>query len=341
MNKKIKTIIYTILTTFTLVSCSDDKDPNDRELLANEIRDGSNRIIQIPEDPSNATVASVYSVATPFIIALELTDRVKSINIQKQFTNDDPVLASKSGLIGIGNVSLESIARYNPTCLIHRSNDADTVTSVTNLGIDVLTITVENISDVKTTLLNIGKYFGKEDRATYVINWIDDQFSYVSSIVATIPQERKVTALCMGGTIGRVAGNDMLQTWMIEQAGGIPVATQGLNHNWIDVGEEQCCIWNPEYIFCTSSAARNYTKDGLLAKESMSDVKAIKNNNVYDIPTKKNSWDMPGLTIALGTLYMLRTMYPEYLSQTDFQERIDQYYTFMFGETFDGEELGY
>ena len=96
----------------------------------------------------------------------------------------------------------------------------------------------------------LGEYFGVPENAKRASEWIDKKFSYIKSIVDTIPQSERKTAMLMGGNLGRVAGSDMLQSWMIEQAGGIPVVEEGLNHNWIDIGVEKVFAYNPDVIFC-------------------------------------------------------------------------------------------
>ena len=50
---------------------------------------------------------------------------------------------------------------------------------------------------------------------------------------------------------------------------------------------------------------------------------------------------MPGISCVLGTMYMLWRMYPDYFSADELQKQIDEYYTFMFGKTYDFAYLGY
>lgn len=305
------------------------------------ITDANGREILIPDDPSAATASSVYAVATPFLVALKITDRALAINVKRQFLKKADAGLSAAGTVGNGVVDLEKLAQYNPTALIHRSNDNDTVEAVEKLGIDVICITVENMEDVKTTLRTLGKYFGAEENAEKAAEWIDKKFEYIDNIVAKIPQEERVTALVMGGELGRVAGCDMLQSWMIEKAGGIPVVKEGKDHNWITIGVEKVFEYDPEYIFCTGSTARDYSSEELLSSQAWSAVKAVKDENIFVIPCVQDPWDMPGLCAVLGTMYMLNCMYPDYFSEDDLFDQMDQYYKFMFGKTFSLEELGY
>jgi len=309
---------------------------------AGTVTDGSGAVLTIPENNTESTIASVYAVSVPFIVALGLSDRVKAINVKSRFWTDNDEALAKAGTVGRGAVDLEALAEIAPDVLIHRSNDTKTVEAVSALGIDVLCIKGENLDDIKYTLSLMGEYFGVAGRADEVCRWMDSKFAYIDSIVASIPEDGKVTALVMGGELGRVAGGDMLQSWMIEKAGGTCVA-DGIeaDHNWTDVGLETVFKWNPDFLFCTGSTALEYSVDGLYSDSSWSAVKAVQNGHVYRVPASIDAWDMPGISCVIGTMYMLWRMYPDYFSAEELQTQIDEYYTFMFGKTFTTDYLGY
>ena len=337
--KKIISFLLVLVMAISLCACTTETQITTSE---NTIIDGSGAALAIPENNTATTIASVYAVSVPFIVALGLSDRVVAINVKSKFWTDNVVALSKADTVGRGVVDLENLAQLSPDVLIHRSNDTETVEAVSALDIDVLCITVENLEDIKNTLSIMGQYFGVSYRANEVSNWMDTKFAYIDSIVATIPENERVTALVMGGELGRIAGGDMLQSWMIEKAGGICVAG-GIeaDHNWTDVGVETIFQWNPDFLFCTGSTALEYSVDGLYADSSWSAVAAVNNAHVYRLPATYDAWDMPGISCVLGTMYMLRQMYPNYFSAEELQAQIDEYYSFMFGKTFDADYLGY
>lgn len=339
--KKAVSLIVTVALIILLCSCSSGPDT----ALQNSeqtVTDGSGAVLTVPENSSTATIASVYAVSVPFIVALGLSDRVKAINVKSKFWTENVEALSKAGTVGRGVVDLEALAKYAPDVLIHRSNDPETVEAVSKLNIEVFCIKAENYDDIKNTLTMMGKYFGVSDRAAQVCEWMDTKFAYIDSIVNTIPEDKKVTALVMGGELGRIAGGDMLQSWMIGKAGGICVA-DGItaDHNWTDVGIETIFEWNPDFLFCTGSTGLEYSADGLYEDASWSAMNAVKNGRIYRIPASYDAWDMPGISCVIGTMYMLRCMYPDYFSAEELQKQIDEYYTFMFGRTFDASYLRY
>ena len=210
-----KKILSLLLIISILVSCTSAKPQKEYK---GEIIDGANRTVNIPVNNNETTIASVYAVSVPFIVALDLTDRVVAINAKSNFWYKANENLNNAGTVGRGTVDLEKLATYNPGVFIHRSNDPETIEAVERLGIDVICITVENIDDVKNTLTMLGTYFDKEQKAKEVNDWIDTKIEYIEEIVKTIPDNKKKTAMLIGGELGRVAGNDMLQTWMIEKA---------------------------------------------------------------------------------------------------------------------------
>ena len=337
--KKAISLLLVLAMAVSLCACTTETRITTSE---NTIIDGSGAVLAIPENNTKTTIASVYAVSVPFIVALGLSDRVVAINVKSKFWTDNVAALAKADTAGRGIVDLEKLAQLSPNVLIHRSNDPETVEAVSSLNIDVLCITVENLEDIKNTLTIMGQYFGVSDRALEVSEWMNTKFAYIDSIVASIPENERVSALVMGGELGRVAGGDMLQSWMIEKAGGICVA-DGIeaDHNWADVGVETIFQWNPDFLFCTSSTALEYSVDGLYEDSSWSALEAVKTAHVSRIPSTFDAWDMPGISCVLGTMYMLRQMYPSYFSAEELQTQIDEYYSFMFGKTFDADYLGY
>ena len=129
---------------------------------------------------------------------------------------------------------------------------------------------------------------------------------------------------------------------MAEKAGGKYVAEDTANNrNWVNVGVEQVFTWNPQFIFATSSTPLDYSISELMEDDAWSAVQAVKDKHFYQIPAKLDSWDIPGVSCVIGTMYMLHKMYPEHFSAQQLEQEVEEYYNFMFGKTFDAEYFGY
>ena len=298
----------------------------------------------------DTTIASVYAVSVPFIVALELSDRVVAVNYKSQFWADNVEGLREAGSVGRGIVDIELLAEYDPDVLVHRSNDPRTMDAVGALGIPVMSIRAENYEEIIGTLDLMGRYFHAETRAEEVKAWMDGKVDTLLINTENIPAEKRLTAIVMGGELGVVAGGDMLQSWMLETAGahsltrniagsGDPDA--GIPTAWTNIGVESVFEMNPDVIFCTSSTVLDYTVEEILTSPAWSEVTAVKTGRVELIPAKWDSWDIPGISCVLGAMWMQNRMYPEYLPNGALEAEIEDYYNFMFGRTFDEDYLGY
>ena len=274
--KKIISFFLVCALALSLTACGAEV-PVETTVGANQVTDGAGRILDIPAEPEKATIASVYAVSVPFIEALGLGERVLAVNVKSNFWKEaDPALAD-AGSVGRGAVDLEALAAFKPSVLVHRSNDMETIEAVERINIPVLCITVEDMDDITETLTMMGRYFGAEERAAEVINWMDGKFQMIDSIVSGIPEAERKTVLVLGGESGRIAADDMLQAWMAEKAGGKYVAEGTAdNRNWVNVGVEQVFTWNPQFIFATSSTPLDYSIGKLLEDDAWSAVEAVK-----------------------------------------------------------------
>jgi len=340
MKKRIISILLCLALMLSLCACGGTDKP--KVIDGPSVTDAAGRQLAIPVDGSAEKIAAVYGTAVPFIVALELSEQVTAINCKSNFWTKADAALGRAGNVGRGVVDLEALAQSGATVLIHRANDPETIESVEKLGVEVLCIQAEDIEGIHATLELMGEYFGKQDRSAEVIGWMDGKFAKIDSIVSQIPENERHTALVMGGELGRIAGGDMIQSWMIEKAGGICVADGTENDSrWLDVGVETVFSWDPEFIFCTSSASLDYDIEDVLEDDAWSAMKCVKDGHIAQVPTKLDTWDMPGIAAVLSVFWMLHQMYPEYFSLEELEAEIDEYYTFMFGTTFDPDYLGY
>lgn len=339
--KRLICLILALAAVLSLTACGRTPAPETGP-GENQVLDGAGRILDIPHAPEETTIASVYAVSVPFIEALGLGNRVVAVNVKSNFWKEaDPALAA-AGTVGRGTVDLEALAACHPGVLIHRSNDPETVEAVQRIDVPVLCITVEDMDDITDTLTMMGRYFGAEERAQEVIRWMAGKFEMIDGIVAEIPQDQRKTVLVLGGESGRIAADDMLQAWMAEKAGGKYVAVGTANNrSWVNVGVEQVFAWNPQYIFATSSTPLDYSISELMEDRAWSAVQAVTQGHFYQIPAKRDSWDIPGVSCVLGTMYMLHKLYPERFSREQLEQEVEEYYRFLFGTTFDAGYLGY
>ena len=343
--KKLISLILIFTMCLSLVACSkSDTVPDDKETPETiTVVDMEGLEVEIPADTKHNTVASNYGVITPFFVTLQMSDRVLATTIKnKGFMRKVDETILKTGDIGSFAIDSEALATLSPSILVTRTSGTDKKEAGLALGIPTVGVYIESADQVKETYILLGKCFGCEERATEIVNFIDGQIKEIEELAKTIPDDKKVTAICLGTMMGQLAGADMLQCSMIKFAGGISVVEEVPdNTKWFEAGVEKIFDYNPDFIFVTSSAPLEYKLSNLYEENAWSGMKAVQNDHLCQIPARLDSWDMPGPAFILGTCYMMHCMYPDVMTSEMLQERIDNFYDFFYGITFTGEELGY
>ena len=185
------------------------------------VTDMLGRKVQVPKDTKSTTVASTYGVVVPFLVTLQVGDRAKAVNFKnKKFYRlvDDPIVNVGT----IGNrmaMDSEALAKADPDVYICRTTDKADIDLCARLGIPSIAITAEVPEEVFEAYELLGKVLGCEERAEEVTGYLKNELKDIDTLAATIPEEDKVTALCMGSLLSRVASEDMLQTMLLKRVG--------------------------------------------------------------------------------------------------------------------------
>ena len=300
--------------------------------------DQAGRIVTVPKDYDS--IALCYRVVIRFLLSLDQGDKIKGIGKSEEFLE-----VLEPGLkycvdVGKGVADIEALAELNPDIFFHKSHDVETLEAVEELGIPSVGIDVETPEAMIVAVDLLGKVCGQQEKAKKLIDYYDERLGVAESKVAGI--DEKKTAVIMGSSIGKVADASMLQGEMIERAGGINVAAEiNASELWPTAGTEQVFAWNPDYIFITGSESAVYTVEDILSDPAWSEMKAVKNKNVYVMPATMDSWEFPGVVSTLGIDYMMHIMYPELMSDEELETSVDAFYQLSYGKTFERNYLGY
>ncbi len=345
VHKKSIAIVLSIAMLLSLTACRPIETSNASKENADKkstfiVTDQAGRTVEIKNNTQS--IAVVFGLATNFILALGKGEQFVAIGSSNDmFNRICPSLAHIS-TVGKGRADMEAMAKLNPDVFIHRATDMETLKAVSALGIPSIGIAPESTEEILETVFLLGKILGAEERAKILIDYYNKKVEFAKSITSNIPDDKKYTAIVMGSEIGKVASGNMLQSYLIETAGGINMAKDIESKEiWPIVGAEKIFQWNPDFIFLTNSIASKYNLDDLMTDPTWSELNAVKNKRVLLVPSDRDSWEFPGLATVLGFLWMLTQMYPELYSEEEFLLEVDMFYDTAYGIRFTKDYLGY
>ncbi len=304
------------------------------------IVDQAGREVTVKKNPE--TIALCYRVAIRFLLSLDQGDKIKGIGKSEPFLEElQPSLADCMD-VGKGVADIEALAELKPDLFIHKASDVKTLDAVENIGIPAIGIEVETPEDMVAALDLLGKVCGARDKAGELIDYYESRIEASRNLVSQIDDADKPKAIVMGSSIGKVADGSMLQGIMLEQAGAVNCAADlKATELWPTAGAEQIFAWNPDYIFITNSESAVYTAEDILQDPSWSEISAVKNKHVYQMPAEADSWEFPGVVSTLGIDYMMHVMHPQFMDGKTLEEHVDAFYELSYGRTFTRDELGY
>ena len=288
------------------------------------VTDQAGREVTIESEPQK--LVSGYYISSSLLIALDLDDKLVGIEAK---ANKRPIYnLSAPELIDLPNVGtakefdLEGCIALEPDLVILPLKLKNTAESLENLNIDVLYVNPENQELLTEMMTLIGTATNTQEKTNELMNFVKNHETTLTNTLANA--EAPSVYLAGNSSMLSTAGSAMYQSNMITLAGGKNVAADITDTYWVDINYEQLLTWNPEYIILASDA--NYTVDDVLTDPNLAECSAIKNNKVYQMPSKAESWDSPVPSGILGSVWLATILHEDLFSADDASAIIDEYY---------------
>ena len=343
MKKKLLALLIMIALLLSLAVCSGAEQNSDK--LTNSLSDSEPLTIidqagRTVEVGKVETIAVCWYMADDFVLAMGLGDKLVAIGPYDDFhvfvKPDIPDLDT----VGRGRPDMEKLASVNPDLFIHTVGDKDNIAAVEALGIPMIQIDPETIEKTLDAYKLIGQATGTDDRALLLETIYHDIVNDATKIIGDAAQKDRPSFVILGSDPGKIADGKMMQAVMIANGGGVNVADEKEGDGfWPEVGVEQVFAWDPDYILISQTA--DYGVEDILDDSAWSDLKAVKNNNVFKIPGSLHHWENPGMGTALGTLWAAKTFFPGTYSDKKFDKTVKDFYKRIYNIDVTREIIGY
>lgn len=293
------------------------------------VTDQAGREVTIAQEPQK--LVSGYYISTSALIALGLQDKLVGIEAK---ADKRPIYSlSAPELIDLPNVGtakefdLEGCTALEPDLVILPMKLKDAAATLEELGINVLLVNPEDQPQLEDMISLIAEATNTQAQAEKLLKFMDDQETMLTEKLADA--DTPSVYLAGNSAMLSTAGDAMYQADMIRLAGGVNAASEIADTYWAEISYEQLLAWNPDYIILTSDA--EYTVEDVLADENLADCTAVKNGNVYQIPSKAEAWDSPVPSGILGAVWLANVLHPDVISETDCNALYDNYYETFYG----------
>ena len=310
------------------------------------VKDMAGREVTLKKQPER--IVSGYYISSSACIALGLTD--KMVGIEDKSAKRPIYKLAAPALIDLPNVGsakafdLEACIATEPDLVILPMKQKDTAQTLQEMGIATLLVLPESHEQLIEMFTLIGTATNTVKQAEKLISYYNTKLSTVTELTRDIPDDKKpVVYLGSTGDILRTAPREMYQASLITTAGGKNAGDVLEGSSWTDIDNETFLTMNPDIIviptdnFAVSSP--DYTAEDVMNNPTFSDVTAVKNSAVYQMPVGYEAWDSPVPSGILGTLWMLKTLHPELYPAEQFAADVNEFYTVFYGFSVNEQDL--
>ena len=310
------------------------------------LTDMAGREVTIEAEPQN--IVSGYYISTSACIALGLSERMVGVEDKADkrpvYKLAAPELLELPFVGTAKEFNLEVCLAAEPDLVILPMKQKDTAAALTEMGIPALLVNPESHDQILDMFLLIGAAANVPEATAALVSYYSDKLLEIETLVSVIADDAKPVVF-IGSTSAylRTAPAEMYQASLITAAGGINAAQDIEGSSWVDISYEQLLAMNPEIIVVPTNTMANgtpdYTVEDILADAELSEITAVQNGAVYQMPIGFEAWDSPAPSGILGTLWMLKTLHPEIYSAEQFAADVTEFYETFYGFTPDTAAL--
>ncbi len=254
-------------------------------------------------------IVSLAPSNTEILYSLGLWDRVVGIT---DYCNYPPTAADKPKVGGFSTISIERVIAANPDLVFAAlGNTEDVVNRLRTLGMTVVSLNPETISDVLQNIELVGAATGQEEEASACVKDLRARIQAVTKKTEGLTEKPSVAHVIWYDPIW-VSGGGTFQDEVIRMAGGTNAF--GSVEGWSIIGLEEFLTSDPEYILVSSGTGMgeggyDIIHTYFMNEPRMQRLKAVQDGHVYVVDADIISRGSPRIVDALEEV--ATTLHPD------------------------------
>jgi iron complex transport system substrate-binding protein len=317
-------------------------------LADRQVTDQLNRTVTLPDHITRAVVLQHQTLN--LLVQLDAMPQVVGVlsSWQKQlgpnYLRLAPSLAKMPMPGDLTAVNIESLLALHPQVVfVANYAPADMIAQIEQAGIPVVAISLRREPAAQAGKINpvlenedrvynlglqdgirlIGKVMGREAQADAMVKDVFQQRALVAKRLQDIPEDQRVRVYMANPDL-TTYGSGKYTGLMMQHAGAVNVAAKDIQ-GFKQISIEDVLKWNPAVIFVQERYPDVVQQ--ILTSPQWQPIEAVKHKRVYLMPEYAKAWGYPmPEALALGELWMAKTLYPQRFTDVDLQQHVDSYY---------------
>ncbi|MBR2750229.1 MAG: ABC transporter substrate-binding protein [Clostridiales bacterium] len=346
--------LLTALVCFSSVACkkTEKKDENGTHIVT----DHNGVQVEVKNKIDRIVVCDILPLPSVLTVFFDSAEKIVGMN-------EASMIAAKNGLLGQlypdilkastsfmdgSNVNIEELTKLEPDVVFYSGSNKELGELLRSRGFAAIGVSVNKwqyntIETLNNWFALLGEIFAENEKADKVAKRSNEIYKLVQERVSSLKPEDKRRVFFLfqiSDTSITTSGKLFFGEFWAEAIGAVNVGEELTTDNSVAVNIEQIYTWNPDLIFITNfnQAYPQDLYDNTIGNYDWSEVKAIKDKQVFKMPLGMYRSYTPGADTPITLLFLAKCAYPDLFADIDITKETKDYYKDLFGITLTDEQ---
>ena len=328
--KKYLALILILALVLGLCACSNTAKQDENSSEVRTVTDMSGTEVKVPATVDKYAVAwaGITDIVAMYDGVNHLVAYPEKSTSFSMYTNMYPDLKDKICLPDEG-ISAEAVLESGAQVVFLKgSDDESLVNKLRESGVAVIDCEFKDYEGLEKVVKLLAYVFGTKEaqaKANEYCKYLDSSVEYVNSKTENLEEDDRVSAIVIKDTKNYSAYGSTRYTgkWVEMCGANYSMVNEDAYAN-VNLTQEQILEYNPDFIFF----AMPEQADKFLEDSTWKELKAVKEGNVFNIPSGLNTWSNSGAESALIFKWAFAKMYPSLSDDFDAKIVTSYYKTF-------------
>lgn len=345
----------------TAAEPSESAEPSEPAQAADDtitVVDHTGEEVTVPREINRIATLSIYPLPSVITMFLGSADKIVGVHPVSMSAAENGVLSklfpeflnADTGYMQGDDLNIEALMELKPDVVFYTAENTAQKEMLDTAGIPAIGIsaTAWDYDIIKTYdewISVLSQMFPEQDKTQVVSEYSQKVYDMIQERTANLAGEEKTRALFLfqyDDSAMITSGKHFFGQYWATAGGGVNVA-EGLDelNSAATISMEQVYEWDPEVIYITNFTPTQPDDlyNNAVGGDDWSNVKAVKDRNVYKMPLGSYRTYTPGTDTPLTLMWMAKTMYPDIFEDIDMNQEVKDYYKEIYGVELSGEDV--
>ena len=364
--KKLLSVVLVLAMCASLVACGSSSQTASagNENGTHIVVDHGGNQVEVPNKIERIVVSDIFPIPAVLSVFFNSADKIVGVAPTSYSAAKNSLLSqiypeilnAKTDFMNGNVINVEELMKLNPDVVFYSENNNEQKEVLAKAGFCAIGISangwgydcIETLNQWLKTLTEVFKYSDNvkvlTDRSEKAQKKSNEIYAMIKGRISKLTNEEKKRVFFLfqyNDSTMMTSGKNFFGQWWADASGCVNVAEELAKDNSVPTNLEQVYAWNPDMIFITNftTALPKDLYENTVGNYDWSEVKAVKDKEVYKLPLGMYRTYTPGIDTPITLLWFAKTAYPEMFEDVDLLKETRAYYQDIFGINLSDDQI--